>query len=310
MNTFNLLNAIALLACISTPAYVLYYLKYFVGENQKKQTSTINSIESSLFSLESKVEKIQFDEIEKRVEHLNELHDLNKLIDHLEINLKMQQSMSDNNFDNINVQLDYLRRTLDKNINELKNEVTKAVDHSNLNAHAVFSKLDNLENDVDGLQSLNMTTQSILNRINSKEFAREVLLAGMNMTKENAVEAKVEEKKVKEKKKSTSTKPTESVKSEVVNIIKDEVPVEEIVDKKPRKPKKDSKRVIRNRELEVFFKEQTKLTYRGFVIKHGEDAFKREKQLVYKRLYYNKFMKPNLNMHEQKENQLKMSIYA
>ena len=58
------------------------------------------------------------------------------------------------------------------------------------------------------------------------------------------------------------------------------------------KTKKDSKRVIRNRELEIFFKEQTRLTYRGFVIKFGEEAFKREKELVYKRLYYYKFVKP------------------
>ena len=100
----------------------------------------------------------------------------------------------------------------------------------------------------------------------------------------------------------TSTKPTESVKSEVVNMIKEQPitpptpittsPVEEIVEKKPRKTKKDSKRAIRNRELEIFFKEQTKLTYRGFVIKFGEEAFKREKELVYKRLYYYKFVKP------------------
>jgi hypothetical protein len=114
--------------------------------------------------------------------------------------------------------------------------------------------------------------------------------------------------------KSKNTKPTDSVKNEVVQIIKDEqkpskkrgrpskkaqiklVEQEVVEDKKIKKSKADSKRVITNRELEIFFKEQTKLTYRGYVIKFGEEAFKRQKQLVYKRLHYYKYVKKRTPM--------------
>jgi hypothetical protein len=114
--------------------------------------------------------------------------------------------------------------------------------------------------------------------------------------------------------KSKNTKPTDSIKNEVVQIIKDEqkpskkrgrpskkeqtklVKQEVVEDKKIKKPKADSKRVITNRELEIFFKEQTKLTYREYVIKFGEQAFKRQKQLVYKRLHYYKYVKKRTPM--------------
>lgn len=59
-----------------------------------------------------------------------------------------------------------------------------------------------------------------------------------------------------------------------------------------RKVKADVKRVIRTRELEKYFKEVTKLTYRGYVLKHGIGEFQSMKMKIYKRLYFQKFTKP------------------
>jgi hypothetical protein len=340
MNTFNLLNAIALLACISTPAYVIYYLKHFIIEKIKTLQKDVSYLDSQVDRNESIVE-------ENALERTKELIDLNRIIEGLESQLKAVNYKTSNTFETLLVDMNYVKRTLNDDISKVneridllkstyKNELTKIRSEFNnvnskihqnerfLNAD-VNRKLDGFNKQLDSLQSLNITTQSILKRINSKEFAREILLEFLKKDAGTLQYKKKEKKKNEQEQEQiiTSTKPTESVKSEVVNMIKEDInivkekeqasPVEEIVEKKPRKPKKDSKRVIRNRELEVFFKEQTKLTYRGFVIKHGEDAFKREKQLVYKRLYYSKFVKPNLNMmnnQEQKEHQLKMSIDA
>ena len=344
MNTFNLINAIALLACISTPAYVIYYLKHFIIEKIKTLRKDVSYLDSQVDRNESIVE-------ENALERTKELYDINQLIHQLESQLKSVNNKTNNTFEQLHVDMNYVKRTLNddmskvneridysnviqKNtLDKIQDEVSKKNDAQWVSQHHFNSErlneLKHIFRQLDSLQSLNITTQNILKTINSTEFAREIWLAWMKHFKE---EAEAKEAKRKNKKKNneqeqeqiiTSTKPTESVKSEVVNIIKEDInivkekeqasPVEEIVEKKPRKPKKDSKRVIRNRELEVFFKEQTKLTYRGFVIKHGEDAFKREKQLVYKRLYYYKFIKPNMNImniQEQQEHQLKMSIYA
>lgn len=340
MNTFNLLNAIALLACISTPAYVIYYLKHFIIEKIKTLQKDVSYLDSQVDRNESIVE-------ENALERTKELIDLNRIIEGLESQLKAVNYKTSNTFETLHVDMNYVKRTLNDDMSKVneridllkstyQNELTKIRSEFNnvnskihqnerfLNAD-VNRKLDGFNKQLDSLQSLNITTQSILKRINSKEFAREILLEFLKKDAGTLQYKKKEKKKNEQEQEQiiTSTKPTESVKSEVVNMIKEDInivkekeqasPVEEIVEKKPRKPKKDSKRVIRNRELEVFFKEQTKLTYRGFVIKHGEDAFKREKQLVYKRLYYSKFVKPNLNMmnnQEQKEHQLKMSTDA
>ena len=337
MNTFNLINAIALLACISTPAYVIYYLKHFIIEKIKTLRKDVSYLDSQVDRNESIVE-------ENALERTKELYDINQLIHQLESQLKSVNYKTSNTFEQLHVDMNYVKRTLNDDMSKVneridlsntmhKNTIDK-IQHEVFNNSDVewsvqnkfnsemLTKYDKVLKQLDSLQSLNITTQSILTRINSTEFAREVML---EFLKKDGVkyEAKKKEKKKNEQEQEqiiTSTKPTESVKSEVVNILKEQPitpptpittsPVEEILAKKPRKPKKDSKRVIRNRELEIFFKEQTKLTYRGFVIKHGEDAFKREKQLVYKRLYYNKYIKPNLNMQEQQEHQLKMSIDA
>ena len=101
-----------------------------------------------------------------------------------------------------------------------------------------------------------------------------------------------------------NTKPTDSVKNEVVQIIKDEQKPVDVTNESNesesqeqfilirRKPKSDSKRVITMRELEQYFKEVTKLTYRGYVLKYGQEEFQAKKSKVYKKLYYQKFNKP------------------
>jgi len=314
MNTFNLITAIALLACISTPAYVIYYLKYFIREQ-------IKTLQKDLFYLDSEVEKNESIVSDILVERNRELIDFNNLIENVESQIKSEKSKTKNTFENLHVDMNYLKRTLNddmskvneridltnamhKNtIDKIQEKVSKKNDIQWVSQHHLNSRIlneyDEVLKQLDSLQSLNITTQNILTRINSTEFAREIWLEWMKHFKE---EAEAKEAKRKNKKKNneqeqeqiiTSTKPTESVKSEVVNIIKEQPsPVDEIVEKKLKKPKADSKRVIRNRELEIFFKEQTRLTYRGFVIKFGEEAFKREKELVYKRLYYYKFVKP------------------
>ena len=48
MNTFNLITAIALLACISTPAYVIYYLKYFIREQIKTIQKDVSYLDSEI----------------------------------------------------------------------------------------------------------------------------------------------------------------------------------------------------------------------------------------------------------------------
>lgn len=100
---------------------------------------------------------------------------------------------------------------------------------------------------------------------------------------------------------SKKTKPTDSIKNKVVQIIKDEQKQLDVTNEESqeefilirRKPKSDAKRVITSRELENYFKEVTKLTYRGYVLKNGQEEFQYMKSKVYKKLYYQKFNKPN-----------------
>lgn len=63
--------------------------------------------------------------------------------------------------------------------------------------------------------------------------------------------------------------------------------------KPPRKPrfKRDSLRKIKNQELEEFFLQKTGLTFRGYVIKYGQEEFKAKKHLIYNNLHYRKFRK-------------------
>jgi len=314
MNTFNLINAIALLACILTPTYVLYFLKYHIKQDQKHQKKMIDVLDTQFCDQQIVTNKIQTDILEDFEKRQEQLKEINHNIEKNDVKFKMFKSVAENTFDNINVQQNYLRRTLDNESVELKKsmqfviERLESIEASHIHFKQTTSEsIKKLNSQVDSLQSLNITTQNILKRINSKEFTTELVrewIITLNKEKKEKEERESLRSKskvgrpIKEKQEEVKqTKPTESVVSDVVNIIKDQqqeplVEQESSEEKKPRKTKKDSKRVIRNRELEIFFKEQTRLTYRGFVIKFGEEAFKREKELVYKRLYYYKFVKP------------------
>ena len=113
---------------------------------------------------------------------------------------------------------------------------------------------------------------------------------------------------------SKNTKPTDSVKNKVVKIIQDEqkplkkrgrpfkkeqaIPATDVnegavedLNVTRRKVKSDAKRVITTRELEQYFKEKTKLTYRGYVLKYGQILFQDMKSKLYKRLHYHKYVK-------------------
>ena len=296
MNTFNLINAIALLACILTPTYVLYFLKYHIKQEQKHQKKMIDVLDAQLCDHSIVINKIQTDSLDDFEKRQQQLKEINHNIEKNDVKFKMFKSVAENNFDNINVQQDYLRRTLDKENKEIKEKLDfleALVSHSDL---ANEKTIKDLKYQVDSLQSLNITTQNILKRINSKDFTTELVrewIITLNKEKKDKEEREAKRSNLgrprKEKQEEVKqTKPTEAVVSDVVNIMKDDEQLNKVILKTP---KAESKRVIRSRELEKFFKENTKLTYRGFVIKFGEEAFKREKDLVYKRLYYQKFLK-------------------
>jgi hypothetical protein len=306
MNTFNLITAIALLACISTPAYVIYYLKYFIREKINTLEENLNDVDLEIANHDSHIAEINY-------ERNKELIDFNNLIENVESQLKSVNNKTSNTFEQLHVDMNYVKRTLNDENAELKKslqfviERLESIEASHIHFKQTTSEsIKYLKSEVDSLQSLNITTQNILKRINSKEFTTELVrewIITLNKEKKEKEERESLRSKskvgraIKDKQEEVKqTKPTESVVSDVVNIIKDQqqeplFEQESSEDKKPRKTKKDSKRVIRNRELEIYFKKQTRLTYRGFVIKFGEEAFKREKQLVYKRLHYYKFVK-------------------
>ena len=192
-----------------------------------------------------------------------------------------------------------------KNIKDEKGELKQWI--SNLSnaqerfASNTYKDIESIKKEVNEFKNLNKKVENILNKINSKEFATELIWEYLvkakeennaNNTKESKTETKTETKPSEPKK---ETKPTDSLKNKVVNIIKEQPIIEQEVveNKKVRNQKSEAKRVIGSRELEIYFKEQTTLTYRGYVLKYGQDAFKRKRILEYKRLYYKKFIKPN-----------------
>lgn len=343
MNTINLIIAIALLACILTPAYVLYFLKYQLFANQKRYKATIDTISNDLSKLHYEVEKIQFDEVENRLERSKQLLELNDKID---LSHK-KHSMTQNNVDNINVSLDYLRRTLNSDMSKVNERfelqsalhtafVAKSEDSFEKSTSLLDNKyelslqiLSRLQNDIDSLQSLNMTTQQILNRINSKEFAQEVLSAWVKDIKQEQVSSSEKIIETPKEVKKKVAKQVENLKGELSSIPlsyykgrinsfiqhklanknkkeivnKDETittPIQKEVSKKS--PKKDSKRKITMREIETAFKEKTGLTYRGYVLKYGQKEFLKRKGNIYDSVYYQKFTKPkqqNLALIEQ-----------
>jgi hypothetical protein len=301
MNTFNLINAIALLACILTPAYVLYFLKYHIKQEQKHQKKMIDVLDAQLCDHSIVINKIQTDSLDDFEKRQQQLKEINHNIERNDVKFKMFKSVAENNFDNINVQQDYFRRTLDKEVSSIHDALDLIVASHDSLEHKTSESIKKLNSEVDSLQSLNITTQNILKRINSKEFTTELVrqwLITLNQEKKEKEERDAKRSKLGRPKKQKieeqeqeqevkETKPTEAIVSDVVNIMKDNE--QKVV--KLKTPKAESKRIIRSRELEAFFKENTKLTYRGFVIKYGEEAFKRERNLVYKRLYYMKFQK-------------------
>jgi hypothetical protein len=323
MNTINLINTIvlpiALLACILTPAYVLYFLKYQLFANQKKHKATIDTMSKDLSQLHYEVENIILDEAENKLERSKQLLELNQKFD----SIMVKHTLTRNTIDNMNVTLDYLRRTFNDDMSKVNERfelqsalhtafVAKSEDSFEKSVALLDNKYDlslqilsRLQVDIDGLQSLNITTQQILNRINSKHFAQEVLLAWMKTIKQ---EKQSDQNDVETPNKPKRGRPAKQQAHNVRNITATELSNEEQVQeqkqneepivafepkaKKKRSPKKNSKRLITMREIETAFKEKTGLTYRGYVLKFGEKEFLRKKANVYDSVYYQKFTKP------------------
>ena len=318
MNTINLIIAIALLACILTPAYVLYFLKYQLFANQKRYKATIDTISNDLSKLHYEVEKIQFDEVENRLERSKQYLELNDKID----SSHKKHSMTQNNVDNINVSLDYLRRTLNSDMSKVneridlvkstyQNDLTKIrSEFNNVNSKIhttdlfrngeISRKINAFNKQLDDLQSLNITTQQILNRINSKEFAQEVLYAWMKTIKQEKVSEQNEVETPNKPKRGRPSKKQERITRTIPATElfqyeeQQETPIVAVEpkEKKKRSPKRNSKRLITMREIETAFKDKTGLTYRGYVLKFGEKEFLKKKGNVYDSVYYQKFTKP------------------
>lgn len=317
MKTTDLIISIALLACILTPAYVLYFLKYQLFANQKRHKSIIDSISTDLSKLHYEVEKIQFDEVENRLERNKQLLELTEKID----SSHRKHSMTQNNIDNMNVTLDYLRRTFNDDmskVNErfelqsalhtafeakLEDSLEKSISKldKKYDIDYVMTALNILQIDVDGLQSLNITTQQILNRINSKEFAMEVIYAWVNKIQKEKLseqnEVKAPSKPKRGRPSSKKNEPNESISEQepTLNIIENKQEQEqdiEVKPKKPRAPKNNARRKISMQEVESAFKEKTGLTYRGYVLKYGQEEFLKKKGNIYDSVYYQKFTKP------------------
>jgi len=327
MNTINLINTIvlpiALLACILTPAYVLYFLKYQLLANQKKHKATIDTMSKDLSQLHYEVENIILDEAENRLERSKQLLELNQKFD----SIMVKHTLTRNHIDNMNVTLDYTRRTFNDDmskvnervdltnatyvqlINNLEQKLVKNYENEweiqrNFNS-VVASKYEKIFKQLDSLESLNEITQQILNRINSKHFAQEVLFAWMKTIKK---EKQSDQNDVETPNKPKRGRPAKQQEHNVRNITATELSNEEQVkvqvqneepivafeskERKKRSPKKNSKRLITMREIETAFKEKTGLTYRGYVLKFGEKEFLRKKANVYDSVYYQKFTKP------------------
>ena len=336
MNTINLIIGIALLACILTPAYVLYFLKYQLFANQKRHKATIDTISNDLSKLHYEVEKIQFDEVENRLEKNKQILEIKDEL----VSSDYKHSMAKNTIEDMKVRFDYLRRTSNDDIskvnervdltnatyvqliNNLEQKLVKSYENEweiqrNFNS-VIASKYEKMFKQLDSLESLNEITQQILNRINSKEFAQEVLYAWMNTIKQEKVSEQNDVEPPKEVKKKVS-KQVEKLKEEFSSISlpyyyknrinsfiqnklakknKEEVVNEEEtnttdVEKEARKrtPKKDSKRKITMREIETAFKLKTGLTYFGYATKYGQKAFIKKKANIYDSVYYQKFKK-------------------
>ena len=327
MNTINLINTIvlpiALLACILTPAYVLYFLKYQLFANQKKHKATIDTMSKDLSQLHYEVENMLLDEAGNKLERNNQILELNQKFD----SIMVKHTLTRNHIDNMNVTLDYTRRTFNDDmskvneridltnatyvqlINNLEQKLVKNYENEweiqrNFNS-VVASKYEKIFKQLDSLESLNEITQQILNRINSKHFAQEVLFAWMKTIKkekqsdQNDVETPNKPKRGRPSKKKEpiirtipATELYNEEQGQEQGQNEEPIVAVEPKEKKKRSPKRNSKRLITMREIETAFKEKTGLTYRGYVLKFGEQAFLKKKSNVYDSVYYQKFTKP------------------
>ena len=321
MNTINLIIGIALLACILTPAYVLYFLKYQLFANQKRHKATIDTISNDLSKLHYEVEKIQFDEVENRLERNKQILEIKDEL----VSSDYKHSMAKNTIEDMKVRFDYLRRTYNDDIskvnervdltnatyvqliNNLEQKLVKSYEieweiQRNFNS-VIASKYEKIFKQLDSLESLNEITQQILNRINSKEFAQEVLYAWMKTIKQEKVSEQNDVEPPKKEKTSRRSKTQiavsyikekltdeEKAKQDVVNE-QEKTTTEVEKEARKRTPKKDSKRKITMREIETAFKSKTGLTYFGYVTKYGQKAFRKKKANIYDSVYYQKFKK-------------------
>lgn len=189
MKTNDLIIAIALLACILTPAYVLYFLKYQLFANQKKHKSVIDGISRDVSKLHSEVDNIILDEAQTRVDRSNEVLSLKEGIKRTEANMQKIKSAIENmvvdvdyikrsNINDIskaNERIDLLKSTYKNNISKLQREHTAEIMNQNevqknFNGD-VNARINRINKQLDELQSLNLVVQDMYKRMFSKEFA-------------------------------------------------------------------------------------------------------------------------------------------
>lgn len=189
MKTNDLIIAIALLACILTPAYVLYFLKYQLFANQKKHKSVIDGISRDVSKLHSEVDNIILDEAQTRVDRSNEVLSLKEGIKRTEVNMQKIKSAIENmvvdvdyikrsNINDIskaNERIDLLKSTYKNNIAKLQREHTEEIMNQNevqknFNGD-VNARINRINKQLDELQSLNLVVQDMYKRMFSKEFA-------------------------------------------------------------------------------------------------------------------------------------------
>lgn len=189
MKTNDLIIAIALLACILTPAYVLYFLKYQLFANQKKHKSVIDGISRDVSKLHSEVDNIILDEAQTRVDRSNEVLSLKEGIKRTESNMQKIKSAIENmvvdvdyikrsNINDIskaNERIDLLKSTYKNNISKLQREHTEEIMNQNevqknFNSD-VNARINRINKQLDELQSLNVVVQDMYKRMFSKEFA-------------------------------------------------------------------------------------------------------------------------------------------
>ena len=189
MKTNDLIIAIALLACILTPAYVLYFLKYQLFANQKKHKSVIDGISKDVSKLHLEVDNIVLDEAQIRLDRANEVLSIKEGLKRTESNMQKIKSAIENmvvdvdyikrsNINDIskaNERIDLIKSTYKNNISKLQREHTEEIMNQNevqknFNSD-VNARINRINKQLDELQSLNVVVQDMYKRMFSKEFA-------------------------------------------------------------------------------------------------------------------------------------------